>query len=311
MTPQIFSEVPLAVYALCRRYGNRMAIDDLSLEVKPGEVVGLLGPNGAGKTTLLETIEGIQSPTRGEVRVFGHAPRRLPAQVRGNVSFVFQRNALPEHVTVAQFMGLYEKIHGPSPQMTRTAERLGLSHLLTRIIGELSVGQRQRVSVFAALAGSPALVLMDEPTSALDLRSRRAVWDAIIEGKHERSMAGLIATHDMEEAKALCDRVLFLEAGQLRGSHSVTSPVRGEVCTTVVEFDAPAEVIHSSTLLRGLDLQPGNGNQRWQAHCLRQAVPELVRDLLLAEQEFGFDARIAVDPQQIQTAYFHHVSQAD
>lgn len=309
MPSSLSSEVPLAVRALTRRYGARTVINDLSLEVRPGEIVGLLGSNGAGKTTLLETIEGIQSPTLGEISVFGYAPRRLPAQVRGQVSFVFQRNALPEHVTVGQFVRLYEQIHGPSTQMVQAAERLGLSHLLPRIIGELSVGQRQRVSVFAALAGSPALVLMDEPTSALDLRSRRAVWDAISEGKRERALAGLIATHDMEEAEVLCDRVLFLEGGQLRGSHPVTSPLLDDACTTIVEFDAPAAVLQSSALLNGFDLQRGNGNLRWKTHCPKQAVPDLVRNLLAAEQEFGFHTRIAINPQQIETAYLHHVSQ--
>jgi len=168
MTLTPLHAIPLSVRALTRRYGEHIAVHDLSLEVTQGEVVGLLGPNGAGKTTLLETVEGVQSPTQGEVFVFGHKPRSLPARTRANIGFVFQRNALPEHVCVSQFITLYRRVHGETQALNGLVDKLGLTHLLTRIIGELSVGQRQRLSVFAALAASPSLVLMDEPTSALD-----------------------------------------------------------------------------------------------------------------------------------------------
>ncbi len=304
-------DLPLVVEALTRRYGSRTALDDFSLEVRPGEVVGLLGPNGAGKTTLLETIEGIQTPTLGAVRVFGHTPRRLPTAIRAKVGFVFQRNAIPEHITVAQLITLYARIHGDTATLRRTAQRLGLSHLHARTTSELSVGQRQRVSVFAALAGAPSLVLMDEPTSALDLRSRRAVWDTLKEGKQERSLAGLIATHDMEEAEALCDRVLFIEDGRLRGTLSMNEATNAPCATVTVTFHAPASFVHASAISQATTDHPTEPLPRWRAQCAKDELPAFLVTLLGAERTYGFDARLGVDPQQIESAYLMHVQKAD
>jgi len=311
MTLTPLHAIPLSVRALTRRYGEHVAVHDLSLEVTQGEVVGLLGPNGAGKTTLLETVEGVQSPTQGEVFVFGHKPRSLPAQIRANIGFVFQRNALPEHVLVSQFITLYRRVHGETEVLNGLVDKLGLTHLLTRIIGELSVGQRQRLSVFAALAASPSLVLMDEPTSALDLRSRRAVWDVILSGKHERSLSGLIATHDMEEAQMLCDRVLFIEHGRLQGEISVTSKQKQPPPTLSVHFSAPRELVDEYPLLQKLIAQPTQGITPYQIQCPKDILSELVAIVMAGENVYGFNAQLEIRQQGLESAYLHHVSAAD
>jgi len=303
--------VPLSVRALTRRYGEHIAVHDLSLEVGAGEVVGLLGPNGAGKTTLLETIEGIQSPTRGEVLVFGHKPSSLPSRVRAKVGFVFQRNALPEHATVAHIVALYRRLYGDTEAHHAMVEKLGLSHLLPRIIGELSVGQRQRLSVFAALAAPPSLILMDEPTSALDIRSRRAVWDVVLSGKRERSLSGLIATHDMEEAKMLCDRVLFIEKGQLQGEVPVSVMNEQPQSVLLVRFSAPQGFVEDNPLLQTLIPQAQQEGDSWQLQCPKKVLSDLVSTLLAGEHSHGFDARIEIRQQDLESAYLNYIKAAD
>jgi len=302
---------PLSVRALTRRYGQHVAVHDLSFDVAAGEIVGLLGPNGAGKTTLLETIEGVQSPTQGEVFVFGHNPQSLPARIRAKIGFVFQRSALPEHVAVSQLMTLYRKVHGESEALDEIAAKLGLMHLHARVIGELSVGQRQRLSVFAALAGVPSLIVMDEPTSALDLRSRHAVWDVILNGKRERPLSGLIATHDMEEAQMLCDRVLFIEQGHLRGETPVSAQQRQSQATLSIRFAAPQAFMTSNPLLQKLIAQTEQCGSFWQIQCPKDLLPELIAIILAGESLHGFDARLEVNQQGLESAYLRHVAAAD
>jgi len=309
--PVVLSVSPLSVRALTRCYGQHVAVRDLSIEVAHGEIVGLLGPNGAGKTTLLETVEGVQTPTQGEVFVFGHSPRSLPAEVRAQVGFVFQRSALPEHVTVSQLISLYQRIYGETEVLKETVVKLGLRHLFARVIGELSVGQRQRLSVFAALSSSPSLILMDEPTSALDLRSKKAVWDVILNGKRERSLSGLIATHNMEEAEMLCDRVLFIEHGQIKGELSVTGACGHQQPTLTVRFSAPQEFVREVALLQDMIPQTEPGASFYQIQCLKTDVSELISALLAGEKTHGFDAQLEITQQRLESAYFTHVSTAE
>ncbi|RMH92970.1 ABC transporter ATP-binding protein [Lysobacter pythonis] len=311
MAQKNLAGTPLDIQALTHRLGNRTVLHDLSLEVGLGELVGLLGPNGAGKTTLLEIIEGIQTPSLGEVRLFGHHPRRLPPAARARIGFIFQRNAIPEHATVAQLIELYRRVHGDSSTLQQTQQRLGLSHLLTRNAGELSIGQRQRVSVFAALAGSPSLVLMDEPTNALDLRSKRAVWDTIIERKREHTLSGLIATHDMEEAEALCDRVVFIEEGHLRGTLSLLAPAEAMPTMLNVDFHAPASFIHSSAAMQSVTVIAADRGDRWRARCPKEQIPGFNAALLEAEREHGFNARLGINPVETESTYLNYVSKAD
>lgn len=302
--------LPLSVRALTRQYGQRKILRDISFDIRPGEIVGLLGPNGAGKTTLLETIEGIQTPTLGEVRVFGQLPRSLRSDVRAKVGFVFQRNSLPDHVTVWQLVSLYTSIFGKNEHQQTLLMTLGLGHLLTRFVGELSVGQRQRLSVFSALIASPTLVVMDEPTSALDLRSRRAVWEVIQNAKLTRSLSGLIATHDMEEAEALCDKVIFIDEGVLRGSVPLRAE-RNTRPTLSIRFEAPAEFVRDCLTFKAFAMTFDENSQTYQIDCPKDMLPEIIGVLVEGERSKGFDSKLAVGQHALESAYLSHVATAE
>jgi ABC-type multidrug transport system ATPase subunit len=297
---------PLSIQALTCRYGDTTALDEVSLQVERGEIVGLLGPNGAGKTTLFEVIEGVQRASTGEAMLFGHPPRSIPPHVRAATGFVFQRNALPDHVRVSQLLTLYKRIHGSIERIDQLAQRLGLAHLTTRVVGELSVGQRQRLSVFTALAGSPSLILMDEPTAALDPRSRRAVWDVVLGMKRDGPLSGLIATHDMTEAQTLCDRIIFIDGGRLCGALQTNEAL--ETPHLSFSFWAPGEIFDTHRVFKDLSFDASPGMNHYRLDCPKEQAPHLVAAIISAERAMVFDARLELGQRSLEAAYFEHVA---
>lgn len=203
----------LAVFDhVTRRYGDIVAVDDVSLTIAPGQLVGLLGPNGAGKTTLLSLLQGLRRPTSGSVRLFGGDPR--DAHRRRALGSTPQGTALPETLRVGEVIDF---VGGHFPQRVPTAEladQFGLGEMLRRQAGSLSGGQQRRLSVALAFVGAPRLVLLDEPTTGLDVDARRTLWDAI----RARNAAGatiVVTSHYLEEIEALARRVVVVDEGRV------------------------------------------------------------------------------------------------
>ena len=209
----------LILDGITQRYGASLAVDNVTLDIKGGELVALLGPSGCGKTTLLRAIAGFLKPTEGRVIVGGEAVDHLPPNKR-TVGIVFQNYALFPHMTVAENVayGLAARGARRDEQMARVAEMLGLvqlAHLADRFPRQMSGGQQQRVALARALAVRPSILLLDEPFAALDKNLR---LDMQIEIKRIQRLAGtttVIVTHDQEEALSMADRVAVLNAGRL------------------------------------------------------------------------------------------------
>lgn len=197
---------------LYKRYGEVIAVEDVSLSVAPGEVLGLLGANGAGKTTTIELIAGLRKPDRGTVRVLGHDPRRERAAVRRLLGVQLQEATLHGALTVAELLGLYRSFY-PDPRPA--AELLDLVDLREQAktrFERLSGGQQQRLSIALALVGRPRVVILDELTTGLDPRARRRIW-AGVEALADETV--LLVSHAMDEVERLCDRVVLLDAGRI------------------------------------------------------------------------------------------------
>ncbi len=199
---------------LHKRYGDTVAVDDLSLQVGTGEVLGILGANGAGKTTTVEMIAGLRTPDHGRVRVLGLDPVRDRAQVRQVLGVQLQEATLHGALTVAELLALYRSFY-PDPRPAE--ELLGLVGLVGRRdvrFENLSGGQQQRLSIALALAGRPRAVILDELTTGLDPRARRQMWKTI-ECLRDEQVTIVLVSHAMDEVERLCDRVALIDAGRV------------------------------------------------------------------------------------------------
>ena len=204
----------LEITSLRKRYGRKIAVDDLSLRVSEGEIFGILGPNGAGKTTTVECAEGLRHPDSGTVRVFGIDPYRDRAEARQLVGVQLQESQLPDKLTVAEAVSLYASFYPRHADAEALIARLGLTDKRNSRYRKLSGGQKQRLSIALALVGSPRLVVFDELTTGLDPAARRESWK-LVEELRDDGVTVLLVTHYADEAERLCDRVALIQAGRL------------------------------------------------------------------------------------------------
>jgi ABC-type Fe3+/spermidine/putrescine transport system ATPase subunit len=202
-----------------KRYGAVAAVDAIDLEVHPGEFLSLLGPSGCGKTTTLRLIAGFERPDGGEVRIGGRDVSRVPPYKR-DVNTVFQSYALFPHLSVMDNVayGLKQKGLGRSERHSRATEMLELVRLTgfgDRKPRQLSGGQQQRVALARALVMHPRVLLLDEPLGALDLKVRKELQIELKRIQEEIGITFVYVTHDQEEALAMSDRVVVMNAGRI------------------------------------------------------------------------------------------------
>ena len=208
----------IAARGLSRLFGPHRALDALDLEVPAGSTYGLLGTNGAGKTTFLRLVAGLLLPTAGSLRVGGLSPAEEPARVQARIGYVMETSRLYPELRVRGCLRFLAAARGLSDAareaaVERALERFGLGAVSRRLIGNLSKGYQQRVSLAQAFLHDPPLVIVDEPTGGLDPVQQREVQDRLRELRGERTI--LLCTHDLAEARGLADRVAVLDAGRL------------------------------------------------------------------------------------------------
>ncbi len=202
------------VAALRKHYGRVRAVDDVSFEVREGEIFGLIGPNGAGKTTTLECLEGLRAPDSGTISVLGLDPRRDAARLLQRVGVQLQESQLQKRITVREAIGFWASLYRRPVDGTRLLEQLGLLEKQHAWFMTLSGGQKQRLFIALALIHDPEIVVLDELTTGLDPQARRAIWD-LVRGIRARGKTVILTTHLMEEAERLCDRVAIIDAGRV------------------------------------------------------------------------------------------------
>jgi len=204
----------LEITGLRKRYGQKIAVDDLNLSVEEGEIFGILGPNGAGKTTTVECAEGLRHPDAGTVRVFGIDPYRDRTEARQLVGVQLQESQLPDKITVTEAINLYASFYPRHADTGALLTRLGLTEKRDARYRKLSGGQKQRLSIALALVGRPRLVVFDELTTGLDPAARRESW-RLVEELRADGVTVLLVTHYADEAERLCDRVALIRAGRV------------------------------------------------------------------------------------------------
>jgi ABC-2 type transport system ATP-binding protein len=206
---------------LTYRYGQFTAVDDLTLQVRPGETLGLLGPNGAGKTTLVRMLTTLTPVQEGELRIFGLDSRRQTVDIRSNIGYVPQQLSIEPALTGRQNVEWFARLYGVprAARADRAEQALAAMELLDvagRLAGTYSGGMVRRLEVAQALVNRPSLLVLDEPTVGLDPIARDGVWMQVQSMQAQFGMTVLLTTHYMEEADALCDRVALMHRGVLR-----------------------------------------------------------------------------------------------
>ena len=205
----------IRVSRLRKTYGSTLAVDDLSFEVKSGEIFGLIGPNGAGKTTTMECVEGLRTPDQGTISVVGLDPRRDAYRLQQKVGVQLQQAQLQKRIKVWEAVHLWSSLYGRKKAVgDQLVDQLGLVEKRNTWFMDLSGGQKQRLFIVLALINDPEVVFLDELTTGLDPQARRAIWE-LVRGIRKRGKTVFLTTHLMEEAERLCDRVAIIEHGRI------------------------------------------------------------------------------------------------
>jgi len=202
------------VSGIRKAYGSTVAVDEVSFDVREGEIFGLIGPNGAGKTTTMECVEGLRTPDRGTIAVLGLDPVKHARALQNRMGVQLQQAQLQKRIKVWEAVDLWASLYPRTVNGDALLERLGLSDKRNAWFMTLSGGQKQRLFIALALINDPEVVLLDELTTGLDPQARRTIWD-MVRGIRERGKTVLLTTHLMEEAERLCDRVAIIERGRV------------------------------------------------------------------------------------------------
>ena len=197
---------------LTKRYGKVTAVDALSLQIAPGEIVAFLGPNGAGKTTTIDMLLGLARPDSGSASIYGKPPAQAIA--RGEISAVMQSGGLLKDFTVGETVSYTASLFAQARPTAEVLERAGISHIADRRVGKCSGGEQQRLRFAMALLSDPRLLVLDEPTTGMDVEGRRDFWSAIRKDA-ERGRTILFATHYLDEADAHADRIVLIRHGRI------------------------------------------------------------------------------------------------
>ncbi|MFT3874033.1 MAG: sulfate ABC transporter ATP-binding protein [Nocardioides sp.] len=275
------------IHGVTKRFGNFVALDDVSVSLPSGELTALLGPSGGGKSTLLRIIAGLDQADEGTVAIEGVDATGLPAQKR-NVGFVFQHYAVFKHMSVAKNVafGLEIRKRPKAEVRRRVSELLDLVHLsqfADRYPSQLSGGQRQRMALARALAVEPSVLLLDEPFGALDAKVRKELRDWLRRLHDEVHVTTIFVTHDQEEALEVSDGIVVINEGRIE---QIGSPDQ--------LYDEPANpfvmgFLGETTRLGDLTLRPHDIDV-----SLTRAQPNAVQGTVTRVLRVGFEARLTV-----------------
>jgi len=209
-----FHLIAIETNKLTKKYGDSLAVNNVSIRVNVGEVFALLGPNGAGKTTTVEILEGHRSKTSGEVKVLGMDPSNDSPEFRSKVGIVLQETGIEQYLTASEVLGQFTSFYKTPRKVSDLLEMTGLTEEKDKRVKKLSGGQKRRLDVAIGLCGNPDLLFLDEPTTGFDPSARRTFWDMIKKLKSDGTTI-VLTTHYMEEAEYLADTVALMNHGKL------------------------------------------------------------------------------------------------
>ena len=209
----------VAVHGLTKRFGTLAAVDDVSFDVRPGEIFGFLGPNGAGKSTTISMLCTLLKPTAGSAQVAGFDVVRQRSQVRRNIGLVFQDPTLDEYLTADENLRFHAELYGvprqdTEPRIQRVLEMVDLAERRKGLVRTFSGGMKRRLEIARGLLHSPRVLFLDEPTVGLDPQTRASIWSYVQELRRREQITIFLTTHYMDEAE-YADRIAIMDAGRI------------------------------------------------------------------------------------------------
>jgi ABC-2 type transport system ATP-binding protein len=301
----------LSVSHLTRRFGARTAVDDVSIDLVPGEIFALLGPNGAGKTTTLRMLAGLIAPTAGEIRIDGEVlPRQHLARLRARVGFLTEAPGLWDRLTVEENLLVHAKLHGlPQPRLAvdRALDRFDITERRHERAAHLSKGLKQRVALARTLLHDPDVVLLDEPTSGLDPASARTVRDVMLRLRDERRVV-LLSTHNLDEARRVSSRVAVLRTRLLALDTPEALHARLFGSRLVVTVVREGGRLAAALLASGREVTQDGERLTIRTDDPRHDAPDVVRALVAAGADI---VSVTCDETPLEDVYLTLVEQGE
>ena len=209
-------QTPLKVIEVSKDYNDKNAVKNISFQVNQNEIIGILGPNGCGKTTTIGMILGLLKPTKGKILINGLEIEKQRVNLLNNLNFISPYIELPKKLTVRQNLDVYGRLYDVKnlkEKIEYLIEKLRLNEIVDKITGELSSGQKNRVSLAKSIINDPIVLLLDEPTASLDPETGDFVRTFLEDYQKERKTSILLASHNMSEVERLCSSVLMMNNG--------------------------------------------------------------------------------------------------
>ncbi|CAM4022803.1 ABC transporter ATP-binding protein [Paenibacillus alkaliterrae] len=204
----------IQVSSISKYYGANKAIDQVSFQVKEGEIFGIIGTNAAGKTTLLEMLMGLRMPDIGNIKVLGHDTLLETDSLKEDIGIHLQSTSLIDKMNVREAMELFQAFYKRKSDLECIIDQFGLAPYANKVVKRLSGGWRQRTALAIALVNDPKIIILDEPTTGLDPQAKKDYW-ALLRQLKQQGKTIVIASHDMEEVQRNCDRIGVLRKGEL------------------------------------------------------------------------------------------------
>ena len=211
-------QIPLEVIRISKIYNHKDAVKDISFKVNKNEIIGILGPNGCGKTTTIGMILGLLKPSNGKVLINGIEIEKKRVDLLNHLNFISPYIELPKKLTVKQNLEVYGRLYDVKnlkKEIEKLIEKLRLSEIINKLTGELSSGQKNRVSLAKSIINNPAVLLLDEPTASLDPETGDFVRSFLESYQKENKASILLASHNMSEVERLCSSVLMMNKGSI------------------------------------------------------------------------------------------------
>ena len=299
----------LEVKNLTKRFGNFTAVDNISFELREGEILGLLGPNGAGKTTTIQMLLGILTPTLGSITYFGKKLAEHREEILEQVNFSSTYTNFPWNLTVKEvltYMSYLYAINNRKKRLGKIVEIFKINDLANKQIHELSSGQITRVNLAKAFLNFPKILLLDEPTASLDPDVARYIRDFLLNEQKEFNVSIILTSHNMAEVEEVCDRVIFIDNGKLIADNTPENLAKSVEISHV-------ELLMIDAIKKAMQyFKSNNFPYRLYGKYIivdvrEKNIPELLRDLM--DKKIFYD-EISIQKPTLEDYFLHITSKA-